>query len=446
MSLPPVTLPPVSHATVLRIALPIMLSNVTEPLIGVVNTSVVGQLPDAALIGGVAVGGMIFAFLFWGFGFLRLSTSGLSAQATGAGDNTALGLIIGRSLIIGLGVGLLLLMVSPWLGPLAIGLMGGSADVQAAAQSYFNWRIFSAPAALANFALLGWFVGQSRAKTAFVVQVVLNLTNMVMSIVLVHEFKWSIAGVGCAALVAEYVGLAFGLLLATLRFRQLGQAINWPRLFSATAFRKLIATNADIMVRTLCLLFAFAWFISRGARAGDTVVAANALLMNFFEVAAYSLDGFAYAAEAMVGQSIGAKDQPRYAQSIRLSSQWAMGYGALAALVIWFAGPALIDLMTVNPAVRKTARHYLWLASITPLLGAASFLYDGIFTGAMATRDMRNMMLVSLAIYLAASFLLGNAFGNAGQWIALNIFLAARSLTFASRLPSIKARVFAHTA
>ncbi len=440
------SLPPVSHAAVLRIAVPIMLSNVTEPLIGVVNTAVVGQLPQAALIGGVAVGGMIFAFLFWGFGFLRLSTSGLSAQATGASDHAALGLIVGRSLIIGIVVGLSLLLLSPWLGPLAIGLMGGSTDVQAAAQSYFNWRIFSAPAALANFALLGWFVGQSRAKTAFVVQVVLNLTNMFMSILLVLYFNRSIAGVGCAALAAEYVGLGFGLLLATLRFRQLGQAINWARLLDATAFRRLIATNADIMVRTLCLLFAFAWFISRGARAGDTVVAANALLMNFFEVAAYSLDGFAYAAEAMVGQSIGAKDQPRYVKSIRLSSQWAIGYGALASVIIWLAGPALIDLMTINPEVRETARQYLWLASITPLLGAACFLYDGIFTGALATRDMRNMMVVSLAIYLAASFLLGSAFGNTGQWLALNIFLAARSLTFASRLPSIKARVFAHTA
>jgi multidrug resistance protein, MATE family len=436
------TLPPVNHISVLKIAVPIMLSNVTEPMIGVVNTAVVGQLPNPALIGGVAVGGMIFAFLFWGFGFLRLSTSGLSAQATGAGDTAALGLIIGRSLLIGVGVGAVLLAISPWLGPLAITLMGGSAEVQSAAMEYFNWRIFSAPAALANFAILGWLIGQSRATTAFIVQIVLNLTNMFVSLVLVLHYNWAIAGVGFAALVAEYVGLAVGLGFVIFRFTALKQRINWKALLDAEAFRKLIATNADIMVRTLCLLFAFAWFISRGARNGDTVVAANAVLLNFFEVAAYSLDGFAYAAEAMVGQSIGAKDRQRYSKSIRLSSQWAMAYGALASLVLWLAGPQLIDVMTVNEAVRETARQYLLLAAATPLLGAACFLYDGIFTGALATREMRNMMVVSLAIYLASSLLLEQQFGNTGLWIALNIFFAVRSVTFASRLSAIKARVF----
>jgi multidrug resistance protein, MATE family len=437
------TLPPVNHITVLKIAVPIMLSNVTEPMIGVVNTAVVGQLPNPALIGGVAVGGMIFAFLFWGFGFLRLSTSGLSAQATGAGDNTSLGVIIGRSLLIGLGVGAVLLAISPWLGPLAIKLMGGSIEVQSAAMEYFSWRIFSAPAALANFAILGWLIGQSRATTAFIVQIVLNLTNMAASMLLVLHYNWQIAGVGCAALVAEYVGLAVGLVFVIYRFTELKQRINWPALFNAEAFRTLIATNTDIMIRTLCLLFAFSWFIARGARNGDTVIAANAVLMNFFEVAAYSLDGFAYAAEAMVGQSIGARDQARYSKSIKLSGQWAMAYGALASLVIWFAGPQLIDMMTVNEAVRETARHYLLLAAATPLLGAACFLYDGIFTGALATREMRNMMIVSLAIYLASSFVLEHYFANAGLWIALNIFLAVRSVSFASRLPAIKAKVFA---
>jgi MATE family multidrug resistance protein len=314
--------------------------------------------------------------------------------------------------------------------------------VQSAAQQYFSWRIISAPAALANFAILGWFIGQSRAMTAFIVQMVLNLTNMAVSLLLVLHYNWSIAGVGVAAVVAEYVALLLGLVLVAQHFTTLKQRINWPALFEAEAFRKLIATNADIMIRTLCLLFAFAWFISRGARNGDIIIAANAVLLNFFEVAAYSIDGFAYAAEAMVGQSIGAKDQARYVKSIKLSGQWTMAYGALASLVIWLAGPQLIDVMTVDATIRETARIYLPWAALTPLLGAACFLYDGIFTGALATREMRNMMLVSLAIYLASSLLLEHQFGNTGLWIALNIFLAVRSVTFASRLPAIKARVF----
>ena len=266
---------------------------------------------------------------------------------------------------------------------------------------------------------------------------------MAVSLLLVLHFNWSIAGVGVAAVVAEYAALVLGLILVAQRFTALKLLVNWPALLDAKAFRKLIATNADIMIRTLCLLFAFAWFISRGARNGDTIIAANAVLINFFDVAAYSLDGFAYAAEAMVGQSIGARDQARYSKSIKLSSQWAIAYGALASLVIWLAGPQLINVMTVNETVRETARLYLPLAAATPLLGAACFLYDGIFTGALATREMRNMMLVSLTIYLASSLVLEHSFGNTGLWVALNIFFAVRSISFASRLPAIKARVFA---
>jgi MATE family multidrug resistance protein len=433
---------PLTHGAVLRIAVPIMLSNVSEPLIGVVNAAVVGQLPDASLIGGVSIGGVIFAFLFWGFGFLRLSTSGMSAQATGAGDQDALAAIIWRSLIIGVVIGAALLLLSPLIGPFAISLMGGSAAVQEAVSTYFSFRIWSAPAALANFAILGWFIGQSRAGTAFFIQLLLNVTNMVLSVVLVLELHMGVAGTGLAAIISEYVAVVVGLVLILQRLRQLGARFDRMTVFEPTGFSRLISANSDIMIRTLCLLFAFSWMASRGARQGDTIIAANSILLHFFDVAAYLIDGFAYAAEALVGQAIGARKRERYGRAIRLSTLWAMAFGLLTSAIIFFGGGTLIDLMTVNEEVRTTARVYLPLAAATPFLGAACFLYDGIFTGAMATREMRNMMVLSLAIYLASSQVLEGLYGNHGLWIAFCIFFIARGVSFAACLKSLERKAF----
>lgn len=433
---------PVNHATILRIAIPIMLSNVTEPLIGVVNTAVVGQLPEAHLIGGVAVGALIFSFLFWGFGFLRLSTSGLSAQATGAGDAREVGAVVWRSLLIAVGVGLALIALSPVLKPSAISLMGGSAEVQTAATTYFSYRIWAAPAALANFTILGWFIGQGRTKVALITQLALNVTNMVLSIIFVLHFDMGIAGVGLAVLIAEYAAAGLGLLMVVWRLRELQQPFDRALVLNAEKIKALVTANADMMIRTVCLLFAFAWFTSRGARNGDTTVAANAVLLHLFEIAAYMLDGFAYAAEALVGQAIGGKDRARYGKAIRLSTFYVMAFGAMASVLIWLFGSYFIAVMTVNEDVRSFANSYLFWAAITPFLGAACFLYDGIFTGAMATRDMRNMMVLSLAAYMLAWFLLEPRYGNHGLWAALSVFFIVRSISFAARLPAIKVRVF----
>jgi len=433
---------PVNHATILRIAIPIMLSNVTEPLIGVVNTAVVGQLPEAHLIGGVAVGSLIFSFLFWGFGFLRLSTSGLSAQATGAGDAKEVGAVVWRSLLIAVSVGLALIALSPALKPSAISLMGGSAEVQAAATTYFSYRIWAAPAALANFTILGWFIGQGRTKVALITQLALNVTNMVLSVIFVLHFDMGIAGVGLAVLIAEYAAAGLGLLMVVWRLRELQQPFDRALVLNAEKIKSLVTANADMMIRTVCLLFAFAWFTSRGARNGDTTVAANAVLLHLFEIAAYMLDGFAYAAEALVGQAIGGKDRARYAKAIRLSTFYVMAFGAMASILIWLFGPHFIAVMTINEDVRNFANTYLFWAAITPFLGAACFLYDGIFTGAMATRDMRNMMVLSLGVYMLAWFVLEPRCGNHGLWAALSVFFLVRSISFATRLPAIKARVF----
>jgi MATE family multidrug resistance protein len=440
MSLSPAT--PITHRSVLAIAVPIMLSNVTEPLIGVVNTAVIGQLPEAYYIGAITVGSVIFSFIFWGFGFLRLSTSGLSAQATGAGDSAELVAVLARAMGIALVAGFALIALSPLIAAFAFDLMGGSAEVRHHAEIYFSYRIWSAPAVFANYCIMGWFIGQARAKLAFLVQLFLNLTNMSLSFLFVMGLGMTSAGVGLAALISEYAAALLGLALIAGILRRMAAHVDPSRILDRAKFLRTLVMNSDIMIRTVCLVFAFTFFTARGARAGDVTVAANTILMHFFDVAAFLIDGFAYASEALVGQAVGAKSKPRFRDAIRLTSIWAGVVGFLCFAIIWFAGPWLIDLMTVNPEVRAMARQYLVWAALTPLLGTVSFQFDGIFTGATATREMRNMMILSLAIFLVAWWFLEPAYGNHGLWIAMCIFFVARGITFGVRMPALTRAAF----
>ncbi len=434
---------PITHRSVLAIAVPIMLSNVSEPLIGVVNTAVIGRLPDPYYIGAIAVGALIFSFIFWGFGFLRMSTGGLSAQAVGAGDRAELVAVLARALIIAAVAGVVLIILSPLIRKIAFDLIGGSADVRHHGETYFNYRIWSAPFAFANYCVMGWFIGQAKARFTFLVQLFLNITNMALSALFVLKLGMTSDGVGLAALIAEISAAALAIFLAIGTLRGMATHIDRALIFNVAKMWRTLAMNGDVMIRNLCLVFAFSWFISQGARAGDVFIAANAVLMHFFEVAAYLIDGFAHASEALVGQSVGARNRQRFRTAVWLTSVWALVAGVVCTGIIWFAGPSLIDLMAVSPAVRETARTYLGWAAITPLLGTICFQFDGIFTGAMATKDMRNMMIISLAIYLAAWWLLEPAFGNHGLWAALSIFFIARGITFFSRMGALERRAFA---
>lgn len=438
----PVPAMPISHRSVLAIAIPIMLSNVTEPLIGVVNTAIIGQLPDAYYIGAVAIGSLIFSFLFWGFGFLRLSTGGLSAQAVGAGDSIELTAVLWRAVAIAVVAGVFLILASPFIEKVSFDLMGGSPEVRAQGETYFRYRIWSAPFALLNFSILGWFIGQGRASVAFVVQIFLNLANMCLSALFVLSLGMTANGVGLAAVIAESSAALLGGLIVWHSLGKIKQQATWAQVCDREKILRTLSANGDIMIRSLCLVFAFAWFTARGARAGDVIIAANAVLLNFFEVAAYLIDGFAYASEALIGQAVGAKNRERFGRAIRLTSIWALVVGVVCSAIIWFAGPWLIDLMTVNPVVRETARHYLLWTSLTPFLGTICFQFDGIFTGAMATREMRNMMVISLAIYLVSWWFLERHFGNHGLWAALCVFFVVRGISFALRMPALTRAAF----
>jgi MATE family multidrug resistance protein len=432
----------INNRTVFAIALPIMLSNVTEPLIGVVNAAVVGQLPEAYYIGAITVGALIFNFIYWGFSFLRLGTGGLTAQAVGRGDGDELVAVLMRALLVAAAAGVALILLSPLIGRISFSLIEGSPELKHHAYTYFAIRVFSAPFALANYCLLGWFVGRARAQTAFVIQIALNIANMLLAILFVMGLGMTSDGVALAALIAEVAAAVLGLAIAYRHLRALGARFDTAVVFDRAKLMHTLVVNRDIMIRTICLVFAFSWFTLRGAKAGDVIVSANAVLFTFFTVAAYLIDGFAFASETLVGQAVGARNRQRFFDAIRLTSVWAAGVGLVTFAVIMVGGPWFIDAMAVNPEVRATAREYLFWAALAPLVGVASFQLDGIFTGATATADMRNMMVLSLIIYMIAWWFLEPAYGNTGLWMALIVFFLARGVTFASRMPALERAAF----
>ncbi len=426
----------------LAIALPMIFSNVTTPLIGAVDTAVIGQLGQAHLIGAVAVGATIFTFFYWAFGFLRMGTTGLTAQASGADRKREVLATLYRALLVAGTAGMAIIILQWPIAEAAFALMGASPDVAEAARVYFAIRIWSAPAALANYALVGWFIGLGRAGMAFRLQLLLNLTNILLDALFVLAFGWGVTGVAAGTLIAETGAAVVGLAVA-LRATA-GLRIRLWRVFNTAKLQRMISVNGDIMIRTLSLLFAFSFFTAQGARAGDLILAANAILMHFLSVSAYFLDGVAYATEALTGKAIGARSPARFADAVRLSSIWAAGLSVAVGVVFWLCGGAVIDAMTVNDAVRALARDYLVWAAIAPVIGVACFQLDGIFIGATRTRDMRNMMLLSLAVYLLAWGALTPPFGNHGLWAALMVLFMTRALTLVWRVPALKRDAFAH--
>jgi MATE family multidrug resistance protein len=422
----------VTHRTVLSIAAPMTLAYLTTPLVGIVNLGVVGQLGDPAPVGGVSIGALVFDIVFVTFNFLRSGTTGLVAQSYGAGDRREIAATLARALALAVAVGIVLVAIQGPLITVAQSLIGGSAAVKAATAAYWNVRILSAPFALANYVILGWLIGLGRAGWGLALQVVLNGVNIVLSVTLVHGLGYGVAGVGWASFVAEVLTAAAGFVLVV----RLTDRSVWPAIaaiFDAAALRRMIAINRDIMIRTFALLFAFAFFTARSAASGDVILAANEILMNLIVLAAYFLDGLAAAAEQLAGRAVGARHRPAFERAVWLAVIWGYAVGAAASLAFYLLGPFLVDAMTTNADVRATARHFLPLAALFPVVGTLAYQMDGVFIGATWSVDMRNMMLIALAAYLGSWWFLEGAFGIAGVWMALLVFLAVRGLTLVWR-------------
>ena len=431
----------VTTAQVFAIAGPAMVANLTTPLIGIVSTTAIGRLGDATMLGGVAMASVLFDCMFWLFGFLRMSTVAFTAQSLGSGETSELRAILLRGLIVAALVGAALILLQMPLAAALLGAMGGSEGVTRAAKTYFIIRIWSSPLALGNYVVLGWLIGQARAKLALGMQISINLVNVAATVVLVLVFDFGIAGAAIAALIAEAAGLLLGLLIA----RQLsnGQfAASRALLFDRTKLMRMLSVNRDIMIRTASLIAAFLFFTAQGARAGDATLAANAVLNNFLLFGAFFLDGLANAAEQLCGRAYGARDKAAFAGAVKLVVMWGFGFALAVATCFLLFGPAFIDIMTASVEVRRIARDYLPFVVFAPLLGVFAFAFDGVYIGATWARDMRNLMVASLAIFLTAWFAL-RSFGNAGLWGALLVHYAARGGLEALRYPALLRKSFA---
>ena len=425
------------HHRVLTLAFPIVLANLTQPILGAVDTAVAGHLGNAADLGGVALGGLFFNFVFWGFGFLRMGTTGLVAQAFGARDQVALRVNVARALLLAFAIGALILLLEAPLIRNVLALIGASAVVQHNASIYCHARIGSAPFVLANYVVLGYLLGTQRVRLALVAQVFINAVNVVAVLLYVYGFGWGIAGIGAATATADTFGFVFGAAVLWHQRPRIAEPFRFSTVLEPAALKRLIVINRDIFLRTMCLLGSFGWFTHLGARQGDVVLAANALLFNFQTFMAYGLDGFAHAAEALVGAAIGARDRHAFRRAVQVNLFWST-IGALGfALVYWGAGSWIIERLTNEATVRAAAERFLPWAALSPVVSVWGFLLDGVFIGATRTHELMRSMAISLAVFLVASWALVGPFGNHGLWAALLIFMAARGLTLSPLVPRI---------
>ena len=426
-----------THARVLRIAGPIVLSNATVPLLGIVDTAVVGQLGQAAPIGAVGLGAVILTSIYWVFGFLRMGTTGLTAQAAGAGRDGEVVALLSRALMIGLGAGVAIIALQVALFAGAFTVSPASAEVEALARDYMAIRVWSAPALIALYGITGWLVAQERSTGVLIIQVAMNGMNILLDVVFVLGFDWGVSGVALATFLAEWTGFAIGLYLCRSAFAVPAWR-DWSRVMDRAALVNMASVNGDILLRSLLLQAIFVSFLFFGARFGDVQLAANHILMQFLQVTAYAMDGFAFAAEALVGQAMGGRSVQRLRRGAILTSVWAGAVGCVLALGFAILGPGIVALMATNTDVQEAAVAFLPYMIAAPIVGVASWMFDGIFIGATRTRDMRNMMLISAVVYFAAVIPLMQAFGNHGLWIGLSISFVIRGATLAWKYPGIE--------
>jgi len=400
----------ITHKRVLGIAIPIVLSNVTVPLLGAVDTGVIGQLGEAAPIGAVGIGAIIITAIYWIFGFLRMGTSGLVAQARGAGDLAEIGALLMRGILIALAAGLVFIVVQIPLFWSVFQVAPASAEVEGLARDYLAIRIWGAPAAIAGYALTGWLIAMERTRGVLVLQLWMNGLNIVLDLFFVLSLGWGVE-----------------------------QWRDWPRGFDPVRLKRMAAVNGDIMLRSILLEAAFLSFMFQGAALGDVTLAANQIVIQFLHIIAYAMDGFAFAAEALVGAMLGARNRPALRRAAQVTSLWGLGIVALMSLAFALFGTAIIAIMTTAPDVRIEAGSYLIWIVFLPLIGVPAWMLDGIFIGATRTRDMRNGMLISFAAFLVTLLMLVPVWGNNGLWTALVVLNVTRGITLWRRYPALEA-------
>ena len=427
----------ITHRRVLTIAIPIVISNATVPILGAVDTGVIGQLGAAAPIGAVGIGAIILGALYWIFGFLRMGTVGLTSQALGAGDKREVAALFFRATGIGVlaGLGFILFQAPMFAG--AFWVSPASAEVEALARDYMSIRVWSAPAAIAIYGLSGWLIAQERTGAVLMIQLLMNLSNILLDLWFVLGLGLGVEGVAIATLIAEWGGLILGLYLC----RSVLNGLAWPmwqQIFDRLRLIRMAQVNLDILIRSVLLQAGFVSFLFFGADLGDVTLAANQVLLQFFYMASYAMDGFVFAAESLVGQAMGARAVAQLRRGASVTAIWAFGSAVFMAAMFWAFGPVVIDVMAKDASVQEAARMYLPHMALAPLLGALAWMLDGVFIGATRTRDMRNMMIVSFLGYCVLVALLLPGLGNHGLWLAMNGFFLLRGMSLALRYPALE--------
>lgn len=433
----------------LRLAWPIVLANAAVPLLGLADTAVIGNYGSIADLGAIAFGAVIFSFVYWGFGFLRMGTTGFTAQAAGAGNEAEVRATLFRALLLAAALGVAIFVArQPVLGA-SLWLLDGSPAVEDLTAQYFLTRAWGAPATLGTFALMGTLVGLGRSRTLLVVQVFLNGLNITLDVWFAGMLGWGAQGIALGTVIAEWSALllAGALVLRELRARHADADaetfVPWQRLRDAAQLRRMLAANSDIMIRTLLLVLGFTWFVRQSGQFGDTVLAANHILLQLVSFSAFFLDGYAFVAEAIVGESVGARDLGGFDLAVRRSSELAGCTAALLAVCILVLGPGVVGMLTDLDAVRTAAAAALPFASVYVLCSFAAFQLDGIFIGATRTRAMRNASALAVAAFLAACLPLTALAGNHGLWLAFIVYVCARAAALGRHYPDLRRSVMA---
>ncbi|MEM9738246.1 MAG: MATE family efflux transporter [Pseudomonadota bacterium] len=426
---------PLTRRRTLALAWPIVLAQAATATTGIVDTAVMGRFGDASDLAGVGVAAVVFSFLYWGFGFLRMATTGLTAQAEGAGNLPEVRAILLRALAMGGGLGLVILLTFPLVSRLALTLFQAEADVEALAASYFYARIWGAPAALMGFVVTGWLIGTGRTRALLAFQIVMNGVNAGLDAGFVAVLDWGPAGIGAGTAIAEWVALGFGLWAVRDGFGPR------TRLLDRTALSALFSANRDIMVRTLALLTSIAWFVNSGARQGTAALAGNEVLLQFIAVAAFVLDAFAFVAEKEAGAAYGAGDRRALFRAIQITSEIAVALAFVFSMAFWLGGGWVIETFIIDPSARNAALAYLpWCAAV-PLVGVAAWQIDGVFLGTTQGPAIRNAALLAMVAYLSTDLLLRDSYGNAGVWTAFLLNYAYRAGALALHWPRLIRRL-----
>jgi MATE family multidrug resistance protein len=411
----------------LRLAIPNIISNISVPLLSTVDTALMGRLSEAH-IGAVGLGAMMFNFIYWNFGFLRMGTTGITAQAFGKDRSDQIILTLGRALVVASLIASVILVLQYPAGQLAFQLMNVPEAQRGLVTDYFYIRVWAAPASLGLYAFMGWFFGMQNAVFPLIITLVINVLNIALNFLFVLYFGMEADGVALSTLIVQYVGLVLAAILFWWKYRSYLIHLKRKALLLRDELQQFLVINRDIFIRTACLTFAFSFFYSQSAESGALILAANVILMQFVNWMSYGVDGFAYAAESLVGKYVGQADRVATKKAVRLSFIWGMMLAVLYAILYGFFGTTILQLFTNQSAVLTATLPFLFWMAVFPLASTPCYIWDGIYIGLTASTGMRNAMLLALSVYLIVHFLFKASFGNHGLWAALIVFMVARAI------------------